>query len=40
MSHHRLKSVFVRAYDRFRKGKWEQVCRHYRSPPGQLSLFA
>jgi hypothetical protein len=27
------KSVFVRNYWRFRKGKWEHVCDHYRSWP-------
>lgn len=40
MSHHALKSVFVRAYARFRFGRWEGVCTHWRSAPGQLSLFA
>jgi len=40
MSSHSLKSVFVRAYDRYRKGQWEKVCKHWRSPPGQLELFA
>lgn len=39
MSLYRLKSVSVRAYDRFRKGQWEKVCKHWRSPPGQLALF-
>lgn len=39
MSRYRLKSVFVRAYDRFRKGQWEKVCQHWRSAPGQLELF-
>ena len=35
---HRIKSVFVRAYHRFRLGKLESVCQHYRSHPGQLSF--
>jgi len=39
MSHQNLKSVFVRAYDRFRKGQWEHVCQHRRSLPGQQPLF-
>ena len=40
MSHLSSKSVFVRAYDRFRKGQWERVCQHWRSSPGQQPLFA
>ena len=40
MAYHRIKSVFVRQYHRFRLGKWEQVCQHWRSHPGQLSLFS
>lgn len=39
MSSHSLKSVLVNAYPRFRLGRWESVCKHWRSPPGQLSLF-
>lgn len=39
MSRHALKSVFVRAYPRFRLGRWEDVCQHWRSHPGQLLLF-
>ena len=39
MRYHRVKSVFVRAYRRFRLGKWESVCQHFRSHPGQLELF-
>lgn len=35
----RVKSVFVRDYFRFRLGRWEHVCQHWRSLPGQLSLF-
>jgi hypothetical protein len=34
------KSVFVRAYVRFRLGRLENVCQHYRSLPGQLILFS
>ena len=29
----RKKGVFVRTYFRFRFGKWEHVCAHYRSYP-------
>ncbi len=36
---YRTKSVFVRAYIRLRYGKIENVCQHWRSYPGQLSLF-
>ncbi len=32
-------SVFVRAYTRFRFGRTEHVCQHWRSHPGQLNLF-
>lgn len=32
------KSVFVRAYIRFRFGKLEHVCQHFRPAPGQLSF--
>lgn len=35
----RLKAVFVRAYRRFRFGRWEYVRQHFRSHPGQLELF-
>ena len=28
-----LKLVKVKAYRRFRYGKWENVCEHYRSYP-------
>lgn len=35
----RVKSVFVRAYPRFRLGQWEHVRQHWRSHPGQLELF-
>lgn len=31
--------VFVRAYVRYRFGKLEQVCSHYRGLPHQLPLF-
>ena len=34
----KTKSVFVRAYRRFRFGKLEFVCQHYRSMPYQYSL--
>lgn len=37
-TYRRLKSVFVRAYDRYRFGRWENVCQHYRSHPGQMSF--
>lgn len=30
---HRLKTVNVRRYRRFRFGAWEDVCRHRRRPP-------
>jgi hypothetical protein len=36
---HKLKIVHVTAYPRFRFGKWESVCQHWRSAPGQLRLF-
>ncbi len=32
------KSVHVRAYVRYRFGKLEDVCQHWRSPPGQMSF--
>lgn len=32
------KSVFVRAYRRFRFGRLESVCQHYRSMPYQYSF--
>lgn len=35
----KVRDVFVRAYRRFRFGKWEDVCQHWRSHPGQLELF-
>lgn len=35
-----VKDVFVRAYLRFRFGRWESVCQHFRSHPGQMKLFA
>ena len=40
MAYHRWKSVFVRAYPRFRFGRREAVCQHWRSHPGQMQLFA
>lgn len=39
MAYSHMKSVFVRAYRRFRFGQWEMVCQHYRSWPGQMVLF-
>lgn len=36
---HHIKSVFVNAYTRFRFGKLENVCQHFRSHPHQLDLF-
>ena len=36
----RVKSVAVSAYTRFRLGRVEFVCKHWRSYPGQLQLFA
>ena len=39
MRFQRIKTVFVRAYPRYRFGRWESVCQHWRAHPGQLSLF-
>ena len=39
MTHRRLRSVFVRAYNRVRLGRPEYVCKHYRSLPGQMSFY-
>lgn len=39
MAYSRMKDVFVRAYRRYRLGGWENVRQHWRSHPGQLSLF-
>ncbi len=36
---YREKSVFVRPYTRFRLGRFENVCQHWRSWPQQLTLF-
>ncbi len=33
------KAVHVRSYVRFRFGRLEHVCGHYRSFPGQMDLF-
>jgi len=33
------RSVHVASYPRFRFGKWEFVCEHCRSHPGQRDLF-
>jgi hypothetical protein len=40
MAYHRWRSVFVHAYTRFRFGRRESVCQHWRSHPGQMQLFA
>ena len=34
----RPKVVYVRAYDRFRFGRTEHVCSHYRSRPHQYTF--
>lgn len=34
-----VKSVYVCGYLRYRFGRWESVCQHWRSHPGQLTLF-
>ncbi len=34
----KAKSVFVNAYVRWRFGRIEHVCAHYRSWPGQLDF--
>lgn len=39
-SSHKPESVFVRTYVRFRFGKLENVCEHWRSHPNQLNLFS
>jgi hypothetical protein len=39
MAYTRWKNVFVRAYFRFRFGRKEHVCQHWRSNPGQMELF-
>ena len=31
----KLKPVIVRAYQRYRNGQWESVCRHRRSLPNR-----
>ena len=36
MRYSKIKSVFVNAYSRFRFGKLEDVCQHWRSHPGQM----
>ena len=40
MAYIRWRSVFVHAYIRFRFGRRESVCQHWRSHPGQMQLFA
>lgn len=39
MRYAKIRDVFVRAYTRFRFGRIEFVCQHWRSHPGQLELF-
>lgn len=39
MARSSIKTVFVHAYLRFRFGRWESVCQHWRSHPGQMTLF-
>ena len=39
MFYRKVKSVAVRAYTRFRLGRMEYVCKHWRAHPGQLQLF-
>jgi len=34
----RADRVFVHQYQRFRFGRWEDVCAHFRSFPGQLAF--
>ncbi len=38
MRYSKIKSVFVNAYRRFRFGKWEDVCQHWRSHPDQMDF--
>lgn len=33
-----IRSVHVSSYTRFRFGRWEDVCEHWRSHPGQLAF--
>lgn len=33
-----IRSVHVSQYYRFRFGRWESVCEHWRSLPGQLAF--
>lgn len=35
----RVKTVFVHRYQRFRFGRWEDVCQHYRSLPQPQLVF-
>lgn len=37
-SPHSLRIVHVDPYTRFRFGRWENVCEHYRSMPRQLAF--
>ena len=34
----RVGKVFVHQYRRFRFGRWEDVCAHFRGYPGQLAF--
>lgn len=38
-NHHKVKTVHVCQYVRYRLGRFESVCHHWRSHPGQMSLF-
>lgn len=38
MRFNKIKTVFVNEYPRFRFGRWEHVCQHWRSHPGQMSF--
>lgn len=37
--HPDLRSVHVNSYPRYRYGRWESVCEHWRSPPGMQLVF-
>ena len=39
MKNDSTKDVFVREYNRYRHGRWEDVCQHWRTHPNQLNLF-
>ena len=38
-NHRKVKTVHVCQYTRYRFGRFESVCQHWRSHPGQMSLF-